>query len=99
MYLRARYLEGIIYNKQGKLKSSKRAFMDVVRHPIEAATKASLDRQQALKDLALVNIGRMYYKIERFEDASKYFDWFLMIPPTGPMPCSRMHGPTSCRTT
>ncbi len=74
LYLRARYLEGIIYNKQGKLKSSKRAFMDVVRHPIEAATKASLDRQQALKDLALVNIGRMYYKIERFEDASKYFD-------------------------
>ena len=74
LYLRARYLEGIIYNKQGKLKSSKRAFMDVVRHPIEAESKAALDRQQALKDLALVNIGRMYYKIERFEDASKYFD-------------------------
>jgi tetratricopeptide (TPR) repeat protein len=74
LYLRARYLEGIIYNKQGKLKSSKRAFMDVVRHPIEAANKVDLDRQQALKDLALVNIGRMYYKIERFDDASKYFD-------------------------
>jgi tetratricopeptide (TPR) repeat protein len=74
LYLRARYLEGIIYNKQGKLKSSKRAFMDVVRHPIEAANKVDLDRQQALKDLALVNIGRMYYKIERFDDASKYFE-------------------------
>lgn len=74
LYLRARYLEGIIYNKQGKLKSSKRAFMDVIRHPIEAANKTDLDRQQALKDLSLVNIGRMYYKIERFEDASKYFE-------------------------
>jgi hypothetical protein len=72
--MRARYLEGIIYNKQGKLKSAKRAFMDVVRQPIEADNRKALERKQALKDLSLVNIGRMYYKIERFEDASKYFD-------------------------
>jgi tetratricopeptide (TPR) repeat protein len=74
LYMRARYLEGIIYNKQGKLKSAKRAFMDVVRQPIEADNRKALERKQALKDLSLVNIGRMYYKIERFEDASKYFD-------------------------
>jgi len=74
LYMRARYLEGIIYNKQGKLKSAKRAFMDVVRNPIEADTRKGLERKQALKDLSLVNIGRMYYKIERFEDSSKYFD-------------------------
>jgi tetratricopeptide (TPR) repeat protein len=74
LYMRARYLEGIIYNKQGKLKSAKRAFMDVVRSPIEAETRQGLERKQALKDLSLVNIGRMYYKIERFEDSSKYFD-------------------------
>ena len=74
LYMRARYLEGIIYNKQGKLKSAKRAFMDVVRHPVEAETRKGLERKQALKDLSLVNIGRMYYKIERFEDSSKYFD-------------------------
>ena len=74
LYRKARYLEGIIYNKQGKLKSAKRAFMDVVRHPFEAKDKAELERQKALMDLALVNIGRMYYKIERFDDASKYFD-------------------------
>jgi len=74
LYRKARYLEGIIYNKQGKLKSAKRAFMDVVRHPFEAKDKDELERQKALMDLALVNIGRMYYKIERFDDASKYFD-------------------------
>ena len=74
LYMRARYLEGIIYNKQGKLKSAKRAFMDVVRQPIEAEDRKGLLRKQALKDLSLVNIGRMYYKIERYDDASKYFD-------------------------
>ena len=74
LYPRARYLEGVIYNKQGKLKSAKRAFMDVVRHPVEAKDKADLERQKSLIDLSLVNIGRMYYKIERFDDATKYFD-------------------------
>ena len=74
IYRQARYLEGVIYNKQGKLKSAKRAFMDVVRHPIEATDKAELLKQEHLTDLSLLNIGRMYYKIERFDDASKYFD-------------------------
>ena len=74
LYRQARYLEGIIYNKQGKLKSAKRAFMDVVRHPFEARNKAELAKQEHLMDLALINIGRMYYKIERFDDASKYFE-------------------------
>jgi tetratricopeptide (TPR) repeat protein len=74
LYRKARYLEGVIYNKQGKLKSAKRAFMDVVRHPFEAKDKKELERQKALMDLSLVNIGRMYYKIERFDDASKYFE-------------------------
>ena len=74
LYRKARYLEGIIYNKQGKLKSAKRAFMDVVRHPFAAKDKAELAKQEHLMDLALINIGRMYYKIERFDDASKYFD-------------------------
>ncbi|MAY80930.1 MAG: hypothetical protein CL930_09130 [Deltaproteobacteria bacterium] len=73
LYLRARYLEGVIYNKQGKLKSAKRAFMDIVRHPIEARSKKEADELAELKDLALINTGRMYYKIERFEDATKYF--------------------------
>ena len=74
LYRKARYLESIIYNKQGKLKSAKRAFMDVVRHPFAAKDKAELAKQEHLMDLALINIGRMYYKIERFDDASKYFD-------------------------
>ena len=48
--------------------------MDVVRHPFAAKDKAELAKQEHPMDLALINIGRMYYKIERFDDASKYFD-------------------------
>jgi tetratricopeptide (TPR) repeat protein len=75
LYLRARYLEGVIYNKQGKLKSAVRSFRDVYRHPIEGRKSArAMKRYQALKDLALINVARIYYKIERFEDSTKYYD-------------------------
>ncbi len=74
LYRQARYLEAITYYKQAKYKSAKRAFMDVVRHPLEAKNKAELAAQKSLVNMALMNIGRMYYKIERFDNASKYFD-------------------------
>ncbi len=75
LYLRARYLEGVIYNKQGKLKSAVRSFRDVYRHPIEGRkSKRAMKRYQALKDLALINVARIYYKIERFDDSTKYYN-------------------------
>jgi tetratricopeptide (TPR) repeat protein len=75
LYLRARYLEGVIYNKQGKLKSAVRSFRDVYRHTGSANQSERATRQtQALKDLSLVNIARIYYKIERFDESTKYFN-------------------------
>ena len=75
LYLRSRYLEGVIYNKQGKLKSAVRSFRDVYRHRVDGRQSERAARQtQALKDLALVNIARIYYKIERFDEATKYFN-------------------------
>jgi tetratricopeptide (TPR) repeat protein len=75
LYLRSRYLEGVIYNKQGKLKSAVRSFRDVYRHRVEARQSSRQSTQtQALKDLSLVNIARIYYKIERFDESTKYFN-------------------------
>jgi tetratricopeptide (TPR) repeat protein len=75
LYLRARYLEGVIYNKQGKLKSAVRSFRDVYRHTGSANQSERATRQtQALKDLSLVNVARIYYKIQDFEESTKYFN-------------------------
>jgi len=75
LYLRSRYLEGVIYNKQGKLKSAVRSFRDVYRHRAETRQTTRQARQtQTLKDLSLINIARIYYKIERFDDSTKYFN-------------------------
>ncbi len=75
LYLKSKYLEGVIFNKQGKLKSAVKSFRDVYREPVEAtADPAALAEFDGLKDLALINIARIYYGIERFEESTKYYD-------------------------
>jgi tetratricopeptide (TPR) repeat protein len=75
MFMQSRYLEGVIYNKQGKLKSAVRSFRDVYQNKVEIRQTARQTRQtQILKDLALVNIARVYYKIERYDESIKYFN-------------------------
>ena len=60
------YLRGVIYNEQGKLKSSVRAFRDLVR-----TEGVSVDPELQAK--AILNIARVYYSIEHFEDARLYY--------------------------
>ncbi len=73
LYLRSKYYEGIIFNKQGKLKSAVRAFRDVVREEVELASPEELQRVRDLQNLALIDIARVYYSIQRFEEAAKYY--------------------------
>lgn len=74
LYLKSKYLEGVIFNKQGKLKSAVKSFRDVYREPVEGtADPAELAEIESLKDLALINIARIYYGIERYEESSKYY--------------------------
>jgi tetratricopeptide (TPR) repeat protein len=74
LYTRSKYFEGVIYNKQGKLKSAVRSFTDVVNVQGEAQTQQELEELDRLRDLSLMNIARIYYSIQRYEDAKKYFD-------------------------
>ncbi len=75
LYLKSKYLEGIIFNRQGKLKSAVKSFRDVYREPVEAtADPAELAEIDSLKDMALINIARIYYGIERYEESTKYYD-------------------------
>jgi len=72
--LKAKYFEGVIYNEQGKLKSAVRSFRDVYREEVDPRTDREADELVRIKDLALLNIARVYYGIERFDESAKYYD-------------------------
>ncbi len=74
LYLNALYFEGVINNEQGKLKTAVKKFRDVYREEVEIYNDpAELAEIERLKDLSLINIARIYYGIERFDEASKYY--------------------------
>ena len=75
LYLKGKYLEGVIFNQQGKLKSAARAFRDVNRTPPPAdlADPRELAEIEELRQLALINVARIYYGIERFDESSNYY--------------------------
>ena len=75
LYLRSKYFEGVIYNQQGKLKSAVRSFRDVYREEVEVYNDArELKEVEQLKDLSLINIARIYYGLQRFDESTKYYD-------------------------
>ncbi len=75
LYTRAQYLEGVIFNKQGKLKSAVRSFTQVARTRGEAVTQQELEQLNGLRDLSLMNIARIYYGIEQFDNSNTYYGY------------------------
>lgn len=76
--LRAKYYEGIIHQQRGKLKSAVLSFREVW----SAETAVVGDARQAqeiddIKDLSLMNIARIYYGLQRFDNADTYYS---MVP-------------------
>lgn len=69
LYTRAKYLEGVINNKQGKLKSAVRSFNEVATTRSEAPTLQELEALDRLRDLSVLNIARIYYGITQYEQA------------------------------
>ncbi|MBO85357.1 MAG: hypothetical protein CL927_08355, partial [Deltaproteobacteria bacterium] len=74
-YLKAEYYRGVIYNQQGKLKSAVRSFRDVFRQEMEVANDPrAIAEVSELKQLALLNIARIYYGIERYDESANYYN-------------------------
>ncbi len=74
LFLKSEYFRGVIYNQQGRLKSSVRSFRDVYREePADYGDKRYLEEVEDLKDLALINVARIYYGIERYDESHKYY--------------------------
>ena len=73
LYLRAKYFEGIIHNDREKLRSAVRSFRDVYQAEVTLADSRSGEDLEDLKDLALVNIARIYFSLQRYENSDKYY--------------------------
>ncbi len=81
LYLRSKYFEGVIFNQQGRLKSAVKAFRDVIRDAegLQIYSEKDLQAVNDLTDLSLLNVARIYYSIQRFGEASKYYS---LVPRT-----------------
>jgi TolA-binding protein len=73
LYPRARYLDGLIAVKQGKLKTATTTFGEIVKLPVAGATARESANAERTRDLALLNIGRVHYSVQNYEEADGYF--------------------------
>jgi len=72
-FLQAQYIQGVIFNRQGKLKQAVGKFVDILK---ETVVYGDPDEIEKVRHLSLLNIGRIYYGIEQFDKAaSKYYEW------------------------
>ncbi|MFM2244812.1 MAG: hypothetical protein RL071_886 [Pseudomonadota bacterium] len=75
LFLKSEYFRGVIYNQQNKLKSAVRSFRDVYRAQAEVTNDPRyLKEVEEVKDLALINVARVYYGIERYDEAGNYYE-------------------------
>jgi tetratricopeptide (TPR) repeat protein len=73
LYMRSKYFEGVIHNERSKYKSAVKAFRDVYQAEVPATDIRSAEELEDLQDLALLNIARIYYGLERFDNADNYY--------------------------
>jgi hypothetical protein len=71
LYLRAQYFQGVIANETGKLRTAVKSFREVVTADTSGFDDAK--ELEDLKELSLMNIARIYYGLEKFDDADKYY--------------------------
>ena len=70
-YIQAQYVQGVIYNRQGKLKRATGRFTDILRETTIYGDPAEIER---VKHLSMLNIGRVHYAREQYGMAAEYYD-------------------------
>ena len=73
LYPRAQYFQGVIAFDRERLKSAAKAFREVIRAEVATDDAQLVSELEDLKDLSLINIARVYYGLQRFDDADKYY--------------------------
>jgi tetratricopeptide (TPR) repeat protein len=73
-YMRAKYYEGIINQQRGKLKSAVQSFREVMTaQPPIVGDAYQAQQIEDMKDLSLMNVARIYYNLQRFDNAENYY--------------------------
>jgi tetratricopeptide (TPR) repeat protein len=65
----AKFYQGVVFAKQGKLQSAYGAFLDVHQASGDGRVAAPPD----LQDAAIMNVARIYFDVERWDEANKYY--------------------------
>lgn len=73
LYMRSKYYEGVINHERSKYKSAVAAFRDVYASENQPADAKEAKEFAALRDLSLMNIARIYFELEKFEEANIYY--------------------------
>jgi hypothetical protein len=75
LYMRAKYYEGVVLNEQKKLRSAVAAFREVYQAKVQLTNTDPRYVQEVedLKDLAIMNIARVYFGLQRFENSDSYY--------------------------
>lgn len=73
LYPRAQYFTGLIGYERQRYKSAAKSFREVIRAPVATDDKRLQGELEDLKDLSLINVARIYYSLERFDNADKYY--------------------------
>jgi TolA-binding protein len=69
LYPRAQYFLGLINHEQGRQKSAAKAFREVAKAQPKNITETDARELKELGDLAIINLGRMYFALKNMEVA------------------------------
>ncbi|TVQ91787.1 MAG: hypothetical protein EA397_09330 [Deltaproteobacteria bacterium] len=73
LYLQSKYFEGVISYEREKLQSAVKAFKEVYDSDYPASDAREAREHARLRTLSLMNIARIYYELERFDNADAYY--------------------------
>jgi tetratricopeptide (TPR) repeat protein len=73
LYLRSKYFEGIIAYQREKYQSAVKAFKEVYDSEFPASDQREAKEYARLRTLSLMNIARIYYELEKFDNADAYY--------------------------
>jgi tetratricopeptide (TPR) repeat protein len=73
LYLKAKYFEGVIHTERSKYRSAVTAFQSVYEAEVTPRDDEDLMRVNRLKDLAIMNIARIYFELDKFEQADQFY--------------------------
>ena len=73
LFLRSKYYEGVIANEKSRVRSAVKAFSEVYDAELDPRDAREAQEVNDLKDLALMNIARIYFQLDKFPEADDFY--------------------------